>query len=350
MGYDLIIQRSSLGGPRQSIYWGDLLSMERTARNDALAYASIWSDRRVVLGERVTIEGGLRLDVGGRSQLDAARPAPSLQTRFVVSPNTWLSAGASRTHQYVQSIDLPVVAQGQTAPGLWLTSGADVPMMSIDNAMAGIEHWMGAGVLITANAYARRTTGAITADPTPGALIDRPLFVGSTESARGVELSARKLLGRSTGLLAYSYGKAMTDANGLSFASPADRTHALDATWMTRIGSVRLAGAFTFTSGAPYTRARSGPVFEHESPNAQRLPSYQSLDLSIDYTRTIGNASLVGFGGIQNVLGRTNLTWYQFSGNCGDRSQISNSARCSGQDAIEAPVRFAPTIGLRLVY
>ena len=211
------------------------------------------------LGERVTIEGGLRLDVGGSSRLDAVRPAPSVQARFAVSPNTWLSSGASRTHQYVQSIDLPVVAQGQTAPGLWLTSGDDVPMMSIDNAMAGVEHWMGAGVLIAANAYARRTTGAITADPTPGALIDRPLFVGATESARGVELSARKLVGRSTGLLAYSYGKATTDANGFSFASPADRTHAFDAAWMVRLGGVRLGGAYTFTSGAPYTRALVGP-------------------------------------------------------------------------------------------
>jgi hypothetical protein len=204
-------------------------------------------------------------------------------------------------------------------------------------------------VLITANAYARRTNGAIIADPTPGALIDRPLFVGATESARGVELSARKLVGRSTGLLAYSYGKAMTDANGFSFMSPADRTHALDAAWMVHLGGVRLGGAFTFTSGAPYTRAQSGSVFERQSPNAQRLPSYQSVDLSIDYTRTIGDASLIGFAGMQNVLGRTNLTWYQFSGGCSP-SQISNSARCSGPDVIEAPVRFAPTIGVRLVY
>jgi outer membrane receptor protein involved in Fe transport len=141
----------------------------------------------------------------------------------------------------------------------------------------------------------------------------------------------------------------MTGANGLSFASPADRTHALDAVWMVHLGSVRLGGAFTFTSGAPYTRAQSGSVFERQSPNAQRLPSYQSVDLSIDYTRTIGDASLIGFAGMQNVLGRTNLTWYQFSGDCG-RSQISNSARCSGPDVIEAPVRFAPTIGVRLVY
>ncbi len=333
-GYDLTIQRSSIGGPRQSLYWGDL-SMERIRRNDALGYASVWGDWRASIGERLTIEGGLRLDHGGSAELDAVRSAPSAQARVVLSPNTWLSIGASRTHQYVQSVELPIAAQGQTVPALWLTSGRDVPVMFADNAMAGVEHWMGSAV-IAANAYARRTTGGISADPLPGALIDRPLFVDANESAHGVELSARKLTGRSTGFIAYSYGRATTAAGGLSFPSSADRTHAFDAGWMVRLGGVRLNSVYTATSGAPYTRNVSGRVFDRGAPNAQRLPAYASLDLSLDYTRSIGHAALVGFAGMQNVLGRTNLTWYETT----ER----------GHDLFQAPVRFAPTLGLRLVY
>ena len=114
-------------------------------------------------------------------------------------------------------------------PTLWLTSGGDVPVMSIDNAMAGVEHWWEPACCSPRTRTCVTRSGAITDDPTPGPLVDRPLFVSATESARGVELSARKLTGRVTGLLAYSYGSATMDARGLSFTAPASRTHALDA-------------------------------------------------------------------------------------------------------------------------
>jgi hypothetical protein len=96
--------------------------------------------------------------------------------------------------------------------------------MSVDNAMAGVEQWFGRGVLAAANLYARHTSGAISADPTPGSLLHRPLFVDATESAQGIELSGRKLVGRATGLLAYSYGKATTSARDCSSARPIGRT------------------------------------------------------------------------------------------------------------------------------
>jgi hypothetical protein len=105
---------------------------------------------------------------------------------------------------------------------------------------------------------------------------------------------------------------------------------------MVRLGGVRLNSVYTVTSGAPYTRTVSGRVFDRGAPNAQRLPVYASLDLSVDYTRRVGDAALVGIAGMQNVLGRTNLTWYE------------STER--GHDLFEAPVKFAPTIGLRFVY
>jgi hypothetical protein len=359
-GYDLIAQRSSVNAVRQDIYWGDL-SQERASRRDGIAYGSVWADRRTELGERVTIDGGVRLDVGGGRTLDAVRPAGSAQARVALSPGTWISVGASRSHQYVQGLDLPIVARGQTAPTLWLTAGNDVPMMSIDNAMVGFERWMNAGLLVAANAYARHTSGEITDDPTPGPLTHRPLFVDATESARGVELSARKLAGRVTGLLAYSYGNAAMNARGLSFAAPANRRHAFDAATSVRLGRFSLGGAYTLTSGAPYTRtvfesASSGaeaspqiPV--REAPYAERLPSYSSLDVSLDYAHSVRGAWLMGFLGVQNVLGRTNATWYQSSGYCvAGQPQSSADPECRARDLLAAPVKFAPTAGLRLVF
>jgi hypothetical protein len=86
-----------------------------------------------------------------------------------------------------------------------------------------------------------------------------------------------------------------------------------------------------------------------EAPNAQRLPSYSSLDLSADYTRVFGRARLIAFAGVQNVLGRANETWYEVSGYCVNGQQLVASPQCRNNDLFETPVKRSPTAGLRLV-
>ncbi|MEP6492056.1 MAG: TonB-dependent receptor [bacterium] len=357
-GYDVIAQRTSIQGTHKSPGEDDL-ALAVAARADALTYGSLWAERRSALGDRITIESGLRLDAGGSHGLDAVRPAGSMQALLALSPNTRVSGGVSRVHQYVQGIDAPALGQGQTLPTSWLVSGGDVPVMSIDNVMAGVEQWVSTGVLVAANVYARRTTGAIADDPTPGSLFQRPLFVNASEVARGAEVSARKLTGPATAIVAYSYGNGTMHASGLSFPSPATRTHAFDAVMSIHLGSVNLGSAYMLTSGAPFTRmvdspapGSSGAVLPtvREAPNAQRLPAYSSLDVSIDYTRVIRNVRLIAFAGAQNMLGRSNATWYEVSGYCenGSRPPVA-SAQCRDHDVFDAPVKLVPTIGLRLV-
>src|SRR6185503_13417729 len=108
-----------------------------------------------------------------------------------------------------------------------------------------------AGVLVAANLYARRSVGIITQDPRPGSGINRQFFVGAVENAHGLELSARRLTGRVTGSLAYSYGRSTRNASGLTYAADGDRRHALDATLMARLGSFRVGGALSAMSGLP---------------------------------------------------------------------------------------------------
>ncbi|HMA25868.1 MAG TPA: TonB-dependent receptor [Gemmatimonadaceae bacterium] len=347
VGYDLVMQHASMDGTYESPVWADSSRLS-AARRSSLGYASAWVDSRASLGDRVTLENGFRLDVGGGRGLDALRPAGSAQAAFALSPATRVSIGASRAHQYLQGIQLPVVGQGQTLPTSWIMSGDGVPVMSVDNAAAGIEGWLATGVLASANAYVRHTTGAIAGDPTPGPLNRRAIFVDASESARGVEASARRLVGRVTGLLAYSYGNATTKARGLSFASPTNRTHTLDATMAAHLGPVSLGGAYTLTSGAPYTRIVAAPIPVAQAPSALRLPTYASLDISLDYTHAIGGTQLIGFIGAQNVLGRKNATWYLISGYC-DGQPLVASPQCRDHDVLEAPVKLQPTIGLRLV-
>jgi hypothetical protein len=278
------------------------------------------------------------------------RPAASAQAAYALSTSVRASVGASRTYQYLQAIELPAVGQGQTLPTSWAVSGNGVPAMSVDNGTAGVEAWMSPGVLMTANVYVRRTTGSIAADPTPGSVAGRPLFVDASESASGVEVGARKLVGRVTGMVAYSYGTATTNARGLSFPSASNRTHSLSAGLTSHVGPLNFGGAYALATGAPYTRivlGQSVPSPASQAPNAQRLPTYASLDLSIDYTRIIRNVAVVGFAGAQNVLGRKNATWYEVTGVCDGQSVPT--PQCRDHDLFEAPVKLAPTIGVRLV-
>jgi hypothetical protein len=77
VGYDLIAQHSSFGGPREAIYWGDLTT-EHASRRDGLAYGSVWADRRMELGDRASIETG---PLRSRRTVDARRrPARRLGT------------------------------------------------------------------------------------------------------------------------------------------------------------------------------------------------------------------------------------------------------------------------------
>jgi hypothetical protein len=177
-----------------------------------------------------------------------------------------------------------------------------------------------------------------------------------------VEVSARKLAGRVTGLVAYTYARATTSSQGLTFLSPTDRTHALDATAMVRAGDFRLGAGFAWTSGAPYTRSFFGGLASEEgapswtsfpsreAPDAVRAPSYASLDVFTDYTRTIRATSLSVFLGLQNVTGRTNRTWFEASGLCGDQFSVSADAACRDKDLFQSPVSYRPTFGLRFAF
>ena len=352
-GYDLVAERASMLGTHAPAVWSDTAQMNVTRRG-SLSYVSAWLDNRASLGERVMLENGVRVDVGGGHGLDAVRPAASAQAAFAFSANARASLGASRTYQYLQAIQLPVVGQGQTLPTSWVMSGDGVPLMSVDNATAGIEAWMSSGVLATANVYVRHTTGSVAADPTPGSLIGRPLFVDASESASGIELGMRRLAGRVTGSIAYSYGTATTTARGLSFPSPSNRTHSFSAVLASHVGSLNFGGAYALASGAPYTRivlgqtgAPNGSAPVAGPPNGVRLPAYASLDLSVDYTRVIRNVSVVGFAGAQNVLGRTNATWYEITGVCD--GMTAPTPECRDHDVFDTPVKLAPTIGIRLV-
>ena len=331
-GYELVNQSVRFTGPRPlplALRDPDPVLLRR---DDRLHYAGLWGERRWKPAEALTVTTGVRLEAGPAVENGGRfRLAPRATARYQLSPALAVSAGAGRTYQYMQVVG-PSGApadQGFQSDYLWVMAGESVPAARADVATLGAEHWLGAGWLGAATAYARRTTGVAIPDPAPGLLRSAPLFASGENTARGVELSARRLAGRWTASAAYTLGASWMEADGRRFRAPSDQRHALDLTSMVRLGPAwQLGGAYTLASGAPYTRTFRGTMLcdldgkscrwleepRREDPSAGRSGAYQSLDLLAEWTRVYRHWNLGAFLQLHNVLNHANPGRYVGSG------------------------------------
>jgi outer membrane cobalamin receptor len=239
---------------------------------------------------------------------------------------------------------------------LWIVAGADVPALRSDIATLGAERWLGGSWLASANAYRRRSSGYIVRDPAPGELFGRSLVVGS-ERASGVELSARKLTGPLTGAASYSYGVARTRAAGMEFPSGQERRHSADVTVLARLTpQVHAGAAYTFATGAPYTRVVSTLEQDPdgtwrptpgraEEPNARRMRAHESLDLLLEW---FFGRRWSAFFQVRNVLDRENPLIFMWYEEC-PAERPPGFYRC-GDDQFNAGVRRFPALGVRATF
>jgi hypothetical protein len=322
LGYELSTYRAATNAPRHAYSWSDL-SPESLHLSQTLALASLWAERRWRPADELTVDAGLRVE-SDRATV-APRLAPSLLVRRRIGGLTTASAGISRNYQDTQELPFTQSARydGESR-GFWLLSGDGVPAMRATQAHGGIDRWVSESVLVDLNVYARRLTNVAVQPLANGDSAPRPMFDAGVISARGLEASARKLSGRLTGSVAYSYGKATERVGGQSFAAPGDRRHTIDGSSMIRLGFLRLGAGVTYMTGAPYTRTFPGggrlvapdsiqwlALPRAEAPSAERLPSFFSLDLFAEATTRLKGVGVTMYGGLQNVTDHHNFTAYR---------------------------------------
>jgi hypothetical protein len=323
-GYQLSEYHSSSTGLMHAVTWWDQSRKEfhlQTTR----AFGALWAERRWTPQARLSIDAGTRVE----SELGrvSVRLAPSLQARYRLDGATNLSIGAGRTYQDAQELPFTTPTT-QVRRGFWVLS----PAMRADQASVGVERWFGESVVFDLNGYARLLSN-VAIRPLPAAdSAPQPLFNPSRVQAGGIEIGLRKLAGRVTGSVGYTIGRATERVDGATFTGSGDRTHAFDATAMARFGRYRIGTGFTWMTGAPYTRIIMGegtyvrPANDYpangtidwvalpraETRNAERLPDFASMDLSLERFSRIGNTTLTPYLGAQNLLQRTNFTAVQF--------------------------------------
>jgi hypothetical protein len=364
VGYAWALERADYRIPRYLRLWGDLSEQNRVADN-RLDHATLWGQRRWHLGSRLVAEGGVRLDAGSQiANTASVRTAPTLQLRYPIGGSTLLSAGAGRSFQYRQELTTFPSPNGSWTPGIPLLANHNTPAIVADQLNVGAEQWRTGGILLTANAYARRLSGTAVRTLPPDELAEPDLFTPTTVRSYGAEFGVRKLTGRVTGAINYSYNHATADDSAQRFTTLGDRPHSLDATAMTRLGGFRFGGAFTVTSGAPYTRIQQGVLgfdptsgfFWRTKPtagplNAHRMPTFQSLDLLADWTFHVRGSGITTFVQVQNALDRVNLSWY-YGSNCtsADAGLSNHQTRCVGPDLLHSPVERVGSAGIRVAF
>jgi hypothetical protein len=122
----------------------------------------------------------------------------------------------------------------------------------------------------------------------------------------------------------------------------------------------RVGAAWRWASGAPFTRFYPAvfgcddqepcAILEPavvEEPNAERGPTWSTLDLLAEWTRDRGGWSLSVFGQVSNALNRDNALTYEGSERCLDESVLCQSV---AEDRFERGLPILPVVGVRMAF
>src|SRR5690606_21521273 len=128
--------------------------------------------------------------------------------------------------------------------------------------------------------------------------------------------------------------------------------------------SLRIGGAFTYGSGVPYTRlvfgdgTMDGPPPTLGAPNAERTPSYASLDLLLEYERPYREWDFSAYLQLRNLANRDNSVTYSGSWDCPATGNPMGPATfnepCASAigitDLFEPGLPRLPLLGIRIAF
>jgi hypothetical protein len=343
--------------------------MNSTNIAGTLRYVALWGDRLWTPLDSVAFRAGVRVEAGGRPGGSAVpRIAPSASVRWKPNMSRAFSIAAARTFQYAQTLAPSGPGRNAiaTTGAFWVVAGDTIPIARTDMLTIAGEQRFGAGTYATITAYQRKTNGAVVADPLPGALTGRPLFVRGIRAAHGVELSVRHFGTRFSGATSLTLGKSTIDASGLRYDAPEDRRVAFRADGTVRLSTaVRAMLAFSHVDGVPFTRYREGTVISTpsgeliwrtpprvEEPSGARSGPYRSIDLGLEGNGRWGARDITTYVQVRNITGTRNDAAYLNSvGQCAPSVADCNPVISSTYvDTRLTPLRFFPAAGVRVAF
>ncbi len=362
LGYETVKDRVRYDGPFSLIGQGipglvsDPLGRVPFQLTASLDHQAGWSELRFEPVDGVQIETGVRVETGDSVRNGGKRLVlPRVQGRWQATPSLSLSAGWGEASQYIQAIGATAGPLGPELhlSNLWVLAGRGYPAIRAEMATAGAELWLSPAWLLSANVYHRTMTGMTEPDPTAGELRADRSHVEAESTARGVELSARRLAGRWTGSLGYALARANIRADSIRYPANADIRHSVDAAASYRLGGGwRIGGAISYASGVPFTRVVIDSIPRVEQANSSRTPPYRSFDAMVEYRRDMGGWNLSAYLHLLNLLGMANrITYAGTVDRCQQPGNAAPDACAAGEvleDRFKAGLPRLPLVGVHI--
>lgn len=256
---------------------------------------------------------------------------PRASLRVALTPTSSVKASYARTRQYLL---LASRTNNPTPLDVWEPAGPWVKPQRADQVAVGYAAtFANGGYEFSAETYLKRATNVLDfvdgSDVILNPRIESALLQGSGRSY-GLELLLRKHVGDWYGWVSYTLsrteqrfvaGPGAGINDGAWFPSPTDKTHDLSVVAVKPLNARWTFGStFSFASGLPVTYPVSRYVIddyvvpEYGARNANRLPAYHRLDLSL--TRTGDRSELqVGVFNAYNRFNAQSMSFRQSTAN-----------------------------------
>ena len=258
---------------------------------------SLWADYTQRISNHLKFSAGVRYTLYNTSENTYHFAAPTVSLNYRPVDNLSLSVGYALKHQ-------GLFQTGMSSVGLpcefWLSAGGTVgkPQWGHGPVMSATLSLMGGQYRINLDAYYKQLYNQIEYQGNYLSFINSiyslegALLHGSGRNY-GMSVMLSKCTGQLTGWVSYSFGRSFRMYNypKLSGTFPAnhERVHELDAVLTWKINKRwSCSGTYVMASGTPFTAPEAiyllnGRIIsQYGSHNANRLPVYSRLDMSVN--------------------------------------------------------------------
>ncbi|MCF6352329.1 MAG: TonB-dependent receptor [Cyclobacteriaceae bacterium] len=254
---------------------------------------------------------------------------PRISASYFINTNSSVKLSYDRTLQNLHLITNSI--SPFTSFEVWLPSGPNIRAQVANQIALGYYHFLpNLGVSLEAETYYKILTNQIDyaahASTLLNPLIETELVFGTTKTY-GIELMAKKEVGKLRGILGYTLSKATSQFaeinQGNSFIANTDRPHYASLSLSYNLTSkVSINSNFIYSSGIPFSSPASFYLFDgNETPvytekNNSRIPAYHRLDASVKFilnkniTQKFRHSITLS---VYNVYGRKNAIFINFN-------------------------------------
>ncbi len=291
--------------PSQEVLFSDLANQPIQAHE-----MTLYAEDNFELGPRTHLNGGLHFSLFNVQSKTYASLQPRISLRHQLGKNVALKAAYTQMNQYVQLLTSTPFSM---PTDLWVPVTGDIKPMQAHQLSAGIYFTGLTGWEFSAEAYSKQMKNVLEYK-------DGITFLGSSSSwdkkvemgtgrAVGFELMVQKTAGRTTGWMAYAWGKndrkfpEGSINNGQRFPYKYDRRHNITAVINQKINDrIDVSASWIFNTGGAMTVPQEStaiirpadaasyrqPVEDAnyiESRNNYRLPASHRLNLGVNFNK-----------------------------------------------------------------